>query len=90
MLAMTATLLADAGDGYRGRIMGVRTLAVYGMPLGLLASGALITRIGYAATVTLYCVIGLVLTVVIAVRWRASMWVRASVAPHAAAPHRVS
>jgi predicted MFS family arabinose efflux permease len=90
MIAMTATLLADAEDGYRGRIMGVRMLAVYGMPLGLLASGALITRVGYAATVTLYGALGLVMTVVIAVRWRASMWVRASVAPRAAAPHRVS
>ena len=89
MIAMTATLLADAGDGYRGRIMGVRMLAVYGMPLGLLASGALITRAGYPVTVTLYCVVGLVLTVAIAVRWRASMWLRSTAHP-APAAQRVS
>jgi len=32
--------------------MGVRQLAVYGLPLGLMASGVLIERIGYPATVT--------------------------------------
>jgi predicted MFS family arabinose efflux permease len=92
MIAMTATLLADAGDGFRGRIMGVRMLAVYGMPLGLLASGALIARIGYAPTVTLYCVVGLVLTVLIGIRWRASMWRRDARASSlaASAPQRVS
>ena len=92
MIAMTATLLADAGDGFRGRIMGVRMLAVYGMPLGLLGAGALITRLGYSLTVTLYCVIGLAATAVIATRWRASMWRRESVGHPAAAsaPQRVS
>jgi MFS family permease len=92
MISMTATLLADAGDGYRGRIMGVRMLAVYGMPLGLLASGALIERVGYPITVSLLCAVGLVFTVVIGVRWRASMWQRPRVLPGAtaSAPPRVS
>jgi hypothetical protein len=92
MIAMTATLLADAGDGFRGRIMGVRMLAVYGMPLGLLAAGGLITRAGYAATVALYCTVGLVATALIAMRWRTSMWRRDSVGhpTPASAPQRVS
>jgi hypothetical protein len=54
--------------------MGVRMLAVYGMPLGLIASGALIERIGYPLTITALAVVGLVFTVLIGVRWRASMW----------------
>ncbi|MGH7312111.1 MAG: hypothetical protein ACREJV_02980, partial [Candidatus Rokuibacteriota bacterium] len=74
MIAMTATLLADAGDGFRGRVMGVRMLAVYGMPLGLMASGVLIERIGYPLTISALTVIGLVFTVLIGIRWRASLW----------------
>jgi MFS family permease len=74
MISMAATLLAAAGDGFRGRVMGVRMLAVYGMPLGLIASGALIERIGYPLTITALAVVGLVFTVLIGVRWRASMW----------------
>ena len=51
--------------------MGVRTLAVYGMPLGLMVSGVLIERIGYPLTVTLAAGLGLVFTVLIGIRWRA-------------------
>jgi MFS family permease len=74
IISMTATLLAAAGDGFRGRVMGVRTLAVYGLPLGLLASGVLIERIGYPLTVTASAGVGLVFTVLIGAKWRASMW----------------
>jgi MFS family permease len=74
MISMAATLLAAAGEGFRGRVMGVRMLAVYGLPLGLMASGFLIARIGYPLTITVDAAIGLVLTAVIGIRWRASMW----------------
>jgi predicted MFS family arabinose efflux permease len=74
MISMAVTLLSAAGDRFRGRVMGVRTLAVYGLPLGLMASGALIDRIGFPATVTLYCGVGLIFTVLIGSRWRASLW----------------
>jgi MFS family permease len=76
MIAMTAVLLANAGDGFLGRVMGVRMLAVYGLPLGLLASGFLIERIGYPLTVSASAGLGLLLTLLIAIRWRASMWHR--------------
>jgi MFS family permease len=75
MISMTATLLAAAGDEFRGRVMGVRTLAVYGLPLGLMASGFLIERLGYPATISLSSAIGLGLTLLIAARWRL-MWQR--------------
>jgi MFS family permease len=74
MVSMAVSLLSAAGHRFRGRVMGVRTLAVYGLPLGLLASGALIQRVGYPVTVSLYCVVGLVFTVLIWTRWRASVW----------------
>ena len=52
----------------------VRQLAVYGMPLGLMASGALIERIGYPLTISVCCGIGLVFTLFIGMKWRSSMW----------------
>ncbi len=73
---MTAVLLANAGDGFRGRVMGVRMLAVYGLPLGLLASGFLIERIGYPLTISASATIGLLFTLLIGIKWRASMWQR--------------
>jgi len=92
MVPMAVILLRTADPAFRGRVMGVRMLAVYGMPLGLLASGALIERVGYPMTVTLLCAVGLVFTAVIGVRWRASMWQRphALSAVPASAPQRVS
>ncbi len=74
MISMSATLLSAAGARFRGRVMGVRMLAVYGLPVGLMTSGALIDRIGFPVTVTAYCLVGLVFTVLIGMRWRASMW----------------
>ena len=74
MISLMAVLLSAADSRFRARVMGVRTLAVYGLPLGLIGSGILIERIGYPLTVTVSCGVGLVFTVLIALRWRASMW----------------
>jgi hypothetical protein len=76
MISMTATLLSGAGDRFRGRVMGVRALAVYGLPVGLMISGALVERIGYMLTVSAFSAVGLVFTLLIGLRWRASMWQR--------------
>jgi hypothetical protein len=54
--------------------MGMRMLAIYGLPLGLLAAGALIDRIGFVPMATLYCCIGIALTLLIALRWRDALW----------------
>jgi MFS family permease len=90
MISMTATLLAAAGDRFRSRVMGVRMLAVYGMPLGLMGSGVLIERVGYALTVSAYCTVGLVLTLLIGIRWRASMWQRKRATAPTSTPQRAS
>ena len=90
MISMTASLLAAAGEGFRGRVMGVRTLAVYGLPVGLIASGLLIERIGYPLTITVSAATGLLTTLLIGVRWRASIWQRRRPpAPARSVPQRV-
>jgi predicted MFS family arabinose efflux permease len=74
LVPMAVMLLHGAGARFRGRVMGVRMLAIYGLPIGLLAAGALIERIGYTATTSLYCLLGLSLTVLITVRWWSALW----------------
>ena len=73
---MAAMLLRTSEVQFRGRIMGIRMLAIYGNLPGLLISAPLIARFGYPITATLYCAIGLVFTAVIAVRWRSHLWRR--------------
>ena len=74
MIALAATLLQASGASYRGRVMGVRMLAVYGLPIGLVGAGVLIERLGYPWTITVAAAVGLVFTVWIGTRWRASIW----------------
>jgi hypothetical protein len=74
MVSHTVILLRASSPRYRGRITGVRMLAIYSLPMGLLLAGALIDWIGFAATASLYAIVGLVFTILIAVRWRASLW----------------
>jgi hypothetical protein len=80
MVSHTVILLSASSPRYRGRIMGVRMLAIYSLPLGLLAAGVLIGWIGFRATASLYAIVGLALTVLIAVKWRASLWQSRTVA----------
>jgi predicted MFS family arabinose efflux permease len=84
MIALAATLLGAAGASYRGRVMGVRMLAVYGLPVGLFACGLAIDRIGYPATITVAAAIGLACTILIGLRWRASIWTRTAAGRRAA------
>jgi hypothetical protein len=74
MVPHTVILLRASSPRYRGRVMGVRMLAIYSLPLGLLAAGVLIGWIGFQATASLYAVVGLTFTILIAIRWRASLW----------------
>jgi hypothetical protein len=74
LVPMSVMLLHSAGERFRGRVMGVRMLAIYGVPIGLLGAGMLIERIGFAVTASLYCLVGAVLTLGIALHWRAALW----------------
>ena len=61
MTSMGVALLMVTAPVYRGRVMGVRMLAVYGMPLGLLAGGALIEWMGIRFQMVAFATAGLVL-----------------------------
>jgi hypothetical protein len=67
-------LMRTASEHFRGRVMGVRMLAIYSLPLGLLAAGNLIGEIGFAATASLYAATGLLLMLIIVLHWRADLW----------------
>jgi hypothetical protein len=74
MISAAIILMRTASAHLRGRVMGVRMMVIYGLPLGLLAAGSLIDLIGYSATGTLYAAAGLLSMVAIALYWRADLW----------------
>jgi MFS family permease len=71
---MVTLLLRNSDERYRGRIMGIRMLMIYGNLPGLLLAGPLITHYGYPVTGALYCTFGLLFTALIAIRWRTHLW----------------
>ena len=75
MLTMSILLLSRTPPHIRGRVMGLRSLAVYGLPLGLLASGAVADEFGISLALIANGVIGIVLTAAITLPlrgiWRA-------------------
>jgi MFS family permease len=74
MVPHTVLLLRSSTARFRGRVTGVRMLAIYSLPLGLLLAGTLIPWIGFHATASLYAIVGLLCTAVIGVKWAASLW----------------
>jgi len=74
MISMAVTLLDTTEPEYRGLVMGVRMLAVYGLPIGLLGSGAIIEWLGFPVAVTLYSGTGLLVSAWIAYQWRGAIW----------------
>ena len=74
MVPMAVILLRTADPAFRGRVMGVRMLAVYGLPLGLLLSGPMIEHVGFAVTGSLFSLVGLTFTALIAAHWRDHLW----------------
>jgi MFS family permease len=74
LLPMSVLLLRGAPPALRGRIMGMRTLAVYGLPIGLLCSGPLIDRLGFPATTAIYGMVGIIVTLLVLGAWRTHLW----------------
>ena len=74
MISIAVILMRTSTEHFRGRVMGVRMMVIYGLPFGLLAAGSLIEAIGFAATGTLYAAAGLALILVIVMHWRADLW----------------
>jgi Na+/melibiose symporter-like transporter len=74
MVAMAALLLRCSEPRFRSRVMGVRMLAIYTLPVGLMLSGPLIGHFGFHVMGSAYCIVGLLLTLWIAWHWRAALW----------------
>lgn len=74
MISIAVILMRTASEHFRGRVMGVRMLAIYSLPIGLLAAGNLIGEIGFVATASLYAATGLLLMLFITLHWRADLW----------------
>ena len=73
MVSMSTLLLSIPGPEIRGRVMGLRSLAVYGLPLGLLASGALADLMGASVTFAISGGMGIILGVAILL-WTRQLW----------------
>ena len=73
MVSHTVILLQEAKPHIRGRVMGVRMLAVYNLPMGILAMGALIAQVGFRPTASLYAIVALVLVGLTAWHWRGTL-----------------
>lgn len=80
MTPLAAVMLRSSSDRMRGRVMGMRMLAVWGLPLGLLAAGPIIARFGYSASTMIYAGLGLTATMAMAYRWRHALWRRSAAA----------
>ena len=70
MIPMALVILRTASDSFRGRMIGLRMLAIYGLPLGLTLAGWLTGRIGLPATGLLYCGLGVAIPLLVLRRWR--------------------
>lgn len=80
MTPLAAIMLRGADESMRGRVMGARMLAIWGLPLGLVTAGPLIARYGFTATTLLYASLGLAATFAIGYGWRHSLWQRSAAA----------
>lgn len=70
-VAMVVGLLRAAPVEFRGRVMGIRTLGIYGLPIGLLVGGWIAEEVGARAMIGVLGGIGLVATLVAAAAWPA-------------------
>jgi MFS family permease len=73
MVPLSVLLLRIAEARFRGRVMGLRMLAVYGLPLGLLLAGPLIAWAGFLVAVKLYAGLGLLAVLALAWHFRAHL-----------------
>lgn len=74
MVPMAVVLLRIAEDRFRGRVMGLRMLAIYGLPVGLLAAGALIGWMGFTPAASLFAGVGLVASLAVMLAWWRHLW----------------
>jgi predicted MFS family arabinose efflux permease len=69
MISMSVVLMTFTKFEMRGRVMGIRMLAVYGLPMGLVIGGWLIEQHGVPSTITGYAIVGLIALVLAVLKW---------------------
>jgi len=74
MISMAVALLRLAEAKFRGRVMGVRMLAVYGLPIGLALVGPATDLLGFQGAAIAAAGTGLVTIVLIATIWRRALF----------------
>ena len=78
---LAAVMLRGSNEAMRGRVMGVRMLAIWGLPLRPARDRADDSgdRL-YGATTLVYASLGLAATLAIGYRWRQALWHRSATA----------
>ena len=69
MITGMVVLLGTTAREFRGRIMGVRMMAVYGLPIGLVLGGFLSERYGVQNAVAVFALAGIAGTVAAVLAW---------------------
>ena len=76
LIPVASIMIRETEAKFWGRMMGIRMLAIWGLPAGLLLSGPLINAIGFRATAMLYPAAGIVLTLLMVWHWRDALWAK--------------
>ena len=74
MVTLAVMLLKTSEERLRGRVMGVRMLAIFSQTFGLMFAGWLIEQFGFGATAMLLAASALGVTLLIAVLWKPDLW----------------
>jgi hypothetical protein len=74
LISMAVALLRLAEARLRGRVMGVRMLAVYGLPIGLILTGPLTETLGFQTAVFIASGVGLCMIGLIGWNWRVALF----------------
>ena len=70
IIPLTVFLLGNVDPAIRGAILGLRAMAIYGLPVGLMIAGALLgASVGLVGTAVLFACVGIGATAAIFLRW---------------------
>ena len=76
MVTMATLLIKITPAKMRGRVMGVRSLAIYGLPLGLLTAGFISNTYGAPTAMLIQVIIGLCITALVTLLLRNLLYVK--------------
>ncbi len=74
MVSLSGVLLQSVDERFRARVMGIRMLVVYALPIGLMIAGPMIQNYGYPMTSYVYVSFGLMCVFLIGWKWKRDLW----------------